>query len=367
MDICIDLTWETALQAADALIFLHTGEHLSDVETLVLRGAWMNYTYNEIAEAKGYTSSYLGRDVGHKLWNNLATALKVEVSKTNFKTALKREWYRYNQTILYPSSNQLAKLFTTDNIPLFKGIVALNSTTYIKRYPLEQICCETILQPGALIQIEGAKWMGKTSLIEHLFKQEELRSHKKVYLDFNSIDGEIIRDSGKLLRWLSMTVSVQLNLEKKLTYYYDKNTINHSNKCTDYFTDCILGEIKNGVILALDNIDCLFYHQKVSEEFLKLLHVWHEKAKKDCHWSKLKLIITQSTNASNFSNINYLLLKLGTPILLKEFNLEQIKTLANFYDLDWNDFTIRQLTNEVGGHPYYLRLAMHQAKTQKLL
>ena len=367
MDICMDFTWETALQAADALIFLHTGEHLNDVETLVLRGAWMNYTYKEIAEAKGYTSSYLCRDIGHKLWNNLATALKVEVSKTNFKTALKREWYRYNQAILEPNSNQLAKLFTTDNILLFKGLIALNSTTYIKRYPLEQICCETILQPGALIQIEGAKWMGKTSLIKHLFKQEKLRSQKKVYLDFNSVDGETIRDTGKLLRWLSVMVSVQLNLEIKLTYYWDKNTVNHSNKCTDYFANCILSEIKNGVILALDNIDCLFYHQKVSEEFFKLLHDWHEKAKKDCHWSKLKLIITQSTNVNTFSNINYLLFKSRSPIVLKELGFEQIKTLANFYELDWDDFAIRRLTNEVGGHPYYVRLAMHQAKTQKLL
>ena len=107
--------------------------------------------------------------------------------------------------------------------------------------------------------------MGKTSLIKHIFEQEELRSQKIVYLDFNSVDRENIQNTGKSLRWLFVMVSVQLNLEIKLAYYWDRNTANHSNKCTDYFANCILNEIKDGVILALDNIDCLFCCRKVSE------------------------------------------------------------------------------------------------------
>lgn len=366
INICMELTWETALQAANVLVFLHTGEYLSDVETIILHGAWMNHTYKEIAEAQNYTSSYLCRDVGHKLWDNLTTALKVEVSKTNFKTALKREWQKYIQAVLDPNRNRLAKLLETENIALFEGLVALNSTIYIERSPVEKICYETILRPRALIRIEGAKWMGKTCLIKHIFEQENLRSQRTVYLDFNRINRETIQDIDKLLRWLSAKVSLHLNLENKVEHYYNQSIRKHNNNCTAYFANCILSEIKNGVVLALDNIDCLFSHQKVTHKFLKLLHDWHEKAKINRHWSKLKLIITQSTNASIPSDVSCSLLKLGTLIVLKEFSFEQVKTLAQFYELDWDDFTICRLINEVGGHPYLVRLAMHQAKTQNI-
>ena len=105
----IDFTWKTALQAANSLIFQHTGEYLSDREILVLHGAWNNYTYEQIAQAKGYTSSYLCKDIGHNLWKNLSTALKVKVSKTNFKAALGREWRKYTQATLSHRLSRLAK------------------------------------------------------------------------------------------------------------------------------------------------------------------------------------------------------------------------------------------------------------------
>ena len=365
-NICIDFTWETALQAANVLVFLHTGEYLSDLETIILHGAWNSYTYEQIAEAEGYTGSYLCRDVGCKLWDNLSTVLKVKVSKTNFKAALRREWQRYTQAVFDPNRNRLEKLLTTENVALFEGLVALSSSCYLERSPIEQICYEATAKPGALIRIEGGKWMGKTSLVKRILEQANLRSQKTVYLDFSSIDKEIIRDIDKLLRWLSIMVSFQLNLENKVKYYCDRDTPNHNKNCTTYFTQQILNEIKDDVVLAFDNIDYLFTHQEVTKKFLKLLRNWHEQAKIDRHWSKLKLVVTQSTNTKIAFNINYLFSNTGTSVLLREFNFQQVKDLADFYQLDWENEAIDRLINEVGGHPYFVRLAMHQAKIRNI-
>jgi transcriptional regulator with XRE-family HTH domain len=49
-------------------------------------------------------------------------------------------------------------------VPL-KGQVPLNSPFYVERPPIEWLCYETILQPGALIRIKAPKQMGKTSLM----------------------------------------------------------------------------------------------------------------------------------------------------------------------------------------------------------
>lgn len=52
----IDFTWKIALQAVNSLMFQYTGEYLSDIEILVLHGAWNNCTYEQIAQAKGVSS-----------------------------------------------------------------------------------------------------------------------------------------------------------------------------------------------------------------------------------------------------------------------------------------------------------------------
>ena len=366
MSICIDLTWKTALQAANVLVFQHTGEYLSDLEIIILHGAWNNYTYEQIAEAEGYTGNYLCRDIGCHLWENLSTALKVKVTKTNFRAALQREWQKYTQAILSQNRNRLSQLLSLDNITLFEGLVALGSTFYLEQTPLETICYETILKPGSLIRIEGAKWMGKTSLVERILEQGNLQAHNTVYLDFNSVDREIIQDIDKLLIWLSIMVSRQLDLKNKLQYYWDKSILNSHNNCTVYFEDCILAKTKSDIILALDNIDRLFCDKEVTEKFLRLLYNWHEKGKFDDRWSRLKLIVTQSTKASIPFDIGYFFLNIGTRLLLEGFKFEQVKTLAKFYQLDWDDSEISRLMDEIGGNPYLVRLAMYQTKTQNI-
>jgi hypothetical protein len=357
---CVDLTWKTALQAANALIFQHTGKYLSDVEVIVLYGAWNNHTYAKIAEATNYTSCYLCRDIGAVLWEKLATALKVKkVSKRNFRAVLRREWQKYTQAILSQNKNQLAQFLHTDNIILFEGLIALNSKFYIERSPVEAICYEQILKPGSLIRIEGAKWMGKTYLVDQILEQGNLQAQKTVYLDFDTIDQEIIQDLDKLLIWLSTIIFHQLNIENKLQDYCHNNY-------TAYFEKYILTRVEGNIILALDNLNCLFRYQKVAKAFLKLLCKWHKKSKGHYYWSRLKLITTQSTKTSVPFDINCSFFHLGTPILLEEFSFQQVKALASFYQLDWNDWEISRLMNEVGGNPYLVRLAMYQTKIKNL-
>ena len=105
-----------------------------------------------------------------------------------------------------------------------------------------------------------------------------------------------------------------------------------------YLEKYILDETQSDIILALDNIDRLFFYKETTEIFLKLLSDWHQKCQVKNRWStvphaespkglascsisssggtpptlfrasrrtglaltssKLKLILTQSTNAS---------------------------------------------------------------------
>jgi WD40 repeat protein len=91
------MDFEQALETANSAVLAQVGRHLSDVEITILRGAWQNQTYEQIAEMSGYSISYLTRDVGPKLWKLLSRALREAVSKTNFQAALERQWRKRDE------------------------------------------------------------------------------------------------------------------------------------------------------------------------------------------------------------------------------------------------------------------------------
>jgi hypothetical protein len=362
----LEFNWETALQTADDLVFRETDKHLTDIEITVLRGAWHGLTYEQIAKIESYATGYISRDVGKELWDKISTALGEKVSKKNFKAALQRESQKYIQAT--PTHNQERKERSSiENLTFPGGSVALNSPFYLERSPVELICFETIVKPGSLIRIKAVKWMGKTSLVNRILEQARWQSQQTVYLDFGSVERAILQDLDKLLRWLCAVVSRQLRLENKIQHAWDTDILGSNDNCTFYFEEYILAEITSDIVLAFDNVDRLFVYEDVIEDFFGLLRSWHEKGKiMHYGWVKLKLILAHSTEVYIPLDINQSPFNAGVPILLEEFNYEQVKTLASLYQLNWNKFEIDCLMDLVGGHPYLVRLAMYQIKTQNL-
>ncbi|MBN3950383.1 MAG: NACHT domain-containing protein [Nostoc sp. NMS7] len=83
---------EEVLRFVDEVVFAKTQKHLKDVQVSILRGAWQGLTYDEIAQALGYTDKYLKQDIGPKLWQTLSQIFGEKVSKTNFQSAVERQW-----------------------------------------------------------------------------------------------------------------------------------------------------------------------------------------------------------------------------------------------------------------------------------
>ena len=88
-----------ALEVANSAVYDQFERYLTDVETAILRGTCQQQTYEQIAEASGYSVSYLTRDVGPKLWKVLSQALGERVSKTNFQAALERYWQKQQERV----------------------------------------------------------------------------------------------------------------------------------------------------------------------------------------------------------------------------------------------------------------------------
>ncbi|MEM7062040.1 MAG: WD40 repeat domain-containing protein [Cyanobacteria bacterium P01_B01_bin.77] len=100
MTLASEFTFDQALAVANTALVDRMQCQLSDVETLLLRGAWQGKTYENIADESAYSASYLRRNVGPKLWKTLSKALEQPVSKTNFREALERTQQQQQQAKL---------------------------------------------------------------------------------------------------------------------------------------------------------------------------------------------------------------------------------------------------------------------------
>lgn len=358
-------TWEDAKQVADEALFNKMGVYLSDVEIEVLKGAWEGLTYEKMAEEmshrrenqKYYSVDYLRGDVGYKLFRQkLSHVLGEEISKTNFKGALEREWHRQQQLSV---STPVAPTINEELI-FPEGSVSLDSPLYLERNRVESLCYEAIAKSASLIRIKAPKLMGKTSLLTRILAQGQSLNYRSVYLDLSSVERGIINNLDKFLRWFCLMTTRQLNLKNRLDEYWDKEILGSNDNCTVYFEEYLLSEIESPLVLALDDVDRIFPYPDVAEDCLGMLRSWHEKGKISSTWKQLRLVMAYSTECYIPLDLNQSPFNAGIPIELGEFDYQQVKQLAHLHKLKWQDSQLQALIEMVGGHPYLLRLAFYQ-------
>ncbi|WP_169613960.1 hypothetical protein [Nodosilinea sp. P-1105] len=84
------MDFEQAIAAVNATLKAHCDRSLTDLEIDLLRGAWDNRTYEQIAAASGYSLNYLQRDFGPRFWNRLSEVYGRKVSKVNARAVLSK-------------------------------------------------------------------------------------------------------------------------------------------------------------------------------------------------------------------------------------------------------------------------------------
>ncbi len=345
------MKFEQALEAVNQSVFVSCGRYLTDVETAILIGSFQSQTYEQIAFSSGYSTSYITRDVGPKVWKLLSQVLGETVSKTNFQAALERHWRSHNR-----SHTRLAR---EDFLEVPSGIVPINSPFYIERPPIEERAYAQVSKPGSLIRIKAPRQMGKTSLMHRILAHAKQTGSRTVLLSLQQADSGIFASLDKFLRWLAANVSRQLALEPKLDNYWDED-IGSKVSCTLYFQEYLLTEIDSPIVLALDEVNRIFEYPEISNDFLPLLRSWYEDAAEIEKWQKLRLVIAHATEAYIPLAINQSPFNVGLPIKLPEFSLEQVIDLAARHRLDWlADEQLATLLATIGGHPHLVRIALY--------
>jgi AAA-like domain len=375
---------DAAIKIANQAVCAKEQRNLTDVEIIVLKGAWQREEYDNIAAKNQYAASYISQDVAPKLWRLLTLALGEKVKKNNFKEALKRCWEKQlvpkeissdRATIDKDSQLNVAEKSLISDLNQEKDSEPSNNFSqekrspwlpdfYVERPPIESICYETLLQPGSLLRIKAPKLMGKTTLITGVLAQLAQEGYRTINLSFELADRKThFTNLNKFLRWFCLNLSRELKLPSQLDDYWDEEGMGSKVSCTTYFEEYLLVSTDSPLILCLDDVDVLFPYPEIYEDFFGLLRSWYEKARSRQHWKKLRLAIVHATDVYISLNINQSPFNVGLPIELPEFTCQQVRNLAGKYRLEIDTAIIDSLIELVGGHPYLLEQAFAHLKS----
>ena len=228
---------------------------------------------------------------------------------------------------------------------------------YIERPAIEKKCYQTMKQPGSLIRIKAPEEMGKTWLMNKIFYDLAKLNHRIVPLNFLQAEETVIAELDKFLRWFCTRITLRLKLENQIDNYWDE-TLSCNDRCTIYFEEYLLANLKTPLVLGLENVDRIFPLNSVAADFFSLLRSWHEDAKSLKTWQKLRLVIAHSTDIYIPLKLDQSPFNVGVSIELPEFNALQVKELAQRHGLDWQDDQVEKLMTVVGGHPYLVNAAL---------
>ncbi len=331
---------------------------LNSTEILVLKGIWEYKTYVQIATEADYSSRYITSVVAPSLLGKLSKLIATEVTKRNCRAVV--ENYVRKQ-IQKPSSTIEISEPKEPSYP--NGAVPKDSRFYIERHPTEEQIYAEIMKPGALVRIKAPREMGKTSLLLRTINYAKNQGYKVVNLNLEQFDEAYLKDINKFLRCLCKRVTEQLELESKLEEFWDED-IGSKVSCTLYFGKYILKQINTPLIIAIDELNIIFEHSQVAKDFLPLLRSWYEEGKRSQVWQKLRLIVVHSTEIYVPLHLKQSPFNVGLPASLGLFSQEQVRKLANRYQLNWTDESqeIKQLIAMVGGHPSLIHVAIYHLR-----
>ncbi|MDJ1183835.1 AAA-like domain-containing protein [Roseofilum casamattae] len=266
-----------------------------------------------------------------------------------------------SQTQSWETANQPPQPSAVPELP--EGQMDVASVFYIERPPAEERCYEMVMQAGSLIRIKAPRQMGKTSLMARVLHYAQKQGYRTISLSFQLADRQIFADLDKFLCWFCASVGRRLRLPNHINDYWD-DIFGSKDNSTAYFEEYLLNSIESPLVLGLDEVDRLFEYPDLAADFLGLLRAWHEEAKNQPIWKKLRLIVVHATDVYVPMDINQSPFNVGLPIELSEFTRQQVEQLVELHELKFTPMELDALVYIIGGHPFLIRLALYHIARQ---
>lgn len=246
--------------------------------------------------------------------------------------------------------------------PVPEGPLRVDSAFYIERPPLESHAFSGLSRSGSLLRLKAPRHMGKSSLLLRMDEYAQRLGYATCTIDFLQSDRACFQNLNCFLRWFCRMCGIALGRCESLDDWWD-DEIGSKVSSTIFFEHCLLNQLSQPVVLFINEVNRVFEHEEIAEDFLSLLRFWHEQGQRSPIWQKLRLVMAYSTEVYVPLKLEQSPFNVGIQLKLPEFTPDQVRELAERYDLSsclGKDYkaTLDALMQLVGGHPYLIHIAI---------
>ncbi|MDX1932351.1 MAG: AAA-like domain-containing protein [Capsulimonadales bacterium] len=236
------------------------------------------------------------------------------------------------------------------------GAMALDSRFYIRR-PIDTSFFAALDRQDAILLIQGARQMGKTSLMARGLDHRRSRNGHVVVTDFQSLPAARLESVDALYFGLAASIARQLRIDGP-RQDWDEDFDASTN--LEEFLRRVLAD--RSLVWGMDEVDRLFSCPFGSEVF-GLIRSWYNRRALEPQgiWSRLTLVIAYATEVHLFiSDINQSPFNVGTRFAVTDFTRNETEELNRRYGSPLRNDTERErFYRAFSGHPYLSRLALN--------
>ena len=241
------------------------------------------------------------------------------------------------------------------------GAMPLDSRFYIERQN-DHLLHDAISRRDSIVLVEGARQMGKTSLLARGLQRARKSGAKVACTDFQKLNVSDLSSLEAFYLNLGAALATQLDLVKFPEDVWRPKSGPNAN-FERYIRLEVLGRISAPLVWGLDEADRLFTCPFGGEVF-GLFRSWHNARALDPEspWHRFTQIICYATEAHLFiTDINQSPFNIGTHVALHDFTPEETRRLNTLYGGPLaSDDEFLLFHRLFGGQPYLTRRALHE-------
>ena len=247
------------------------------------------------------------------------------------------------------------------------GAMPLDSSYYIER-PTDADCHHAIDHGVSFVLLEGARQMGKTSLLSRGLQQARESGARVACVDLQAFSASDLVSAEAFFITLGTALANQLDLDVFPEDVWRPKSGANEN-FSRYLRREVLGKIRGRLVWGLDELDRLFSCSFCSE-VCGLFRSWHNARASDPDgpWRNLTQILCYATEAHLLiPDLNQSPFNVGVRIPLQDFTDSELEQLNGLHGNVLRDAReVVRFQSLLGGQPYLVRRGLHEMAARRL-
>lgn len=250
------------------------------------------------------------------------------------------------------------------NIYTVGGTVQAGGGIYIKRKADDDLL--ELCRQGEFSYILSSRQVGKSSLIVRTAQQLGSENIRSVLVDLSAIGVKVSADEWYLGILNEISSSLELRTDI-FAWWMDHTKVGPVQRLFNFFTDVLLKEVKEQIVLFFDEIDSTLYVPFSDDFYVAIRAVYNARATVPDLKRLSFVLVGVATPSDLISDSKRTPFNVGRRVEINDFDLVEAFPLVEAFGIQASQ-VLTWVFQYTSGHPYLTqRLCAHLAKSKEIL